>query len=358
MTTFQREKAINRIISGKICFKIRHNGNPILLFYKGPTSYQRCLADSYYEDYLEEYELTGLHTEHEYLRFLLEKRLWSNEEETRLNKLKKEIEEKKVELYEKYISSISRGKVKLELDALKKDFEFLYSKKNVEIHKSASGLAGIAKIRYLIGVSLYLNDTPLFNENSFWDMKDCDLLDKVVNLYNESQFSDTDYRELCRNEPWRSYWMCRKACGGQVFKCSSSEMTDEQRSLVYWTLLYDNVYENPDCPSDDVIEDDDALDGFLISQNKKKRDGSVKNELEGKLSDKIKNADEIFIPVTIADREKIESLNSELALATKAVREKAIKEKGALPMAELPDVKLDLSMQSVTMYGEKMKGKT
>ena len=39
--------------------------------------------------------------------------------------------------------------------------------------------------------------------------------------------------------------------------------------IVIWSKMYDNVQESIDAPIQSVMEDDDALDGWFIVQNRK-----------------------------------------------------------------------------------------
>jgi hypothetical protein len=59
-------------------------------------------------------------------------------------------------------------------------------------------------------------------------------------------------------------------------------------------MLYDNIGESMDSPSDDVIEDDDAIDGWLIQERRKRDKESNKYKLDG-FDDKHSNADEVYI---------------------------------------------------------------
>jgi hypothetical protein len=73
---------------------------------------------------------------------------------------------------------------------------------------------------------------------------------------------------VARTDPWRGVWAARRAEAG-VFGKPACDLTDEQRSVVGWSLLYDGARECPDCPPDDVLTDDDAFDGWLIKRRQR-----------------------------------------------------------------------------------------
>ena len=99
------------------------------------------------------------------------------------------------------------------------------------------------------------------------------------------------------------------------------DLTDSQRILIAWSSLYESINEHPECHDTFVIEDNDMLDGWLILQRKGKGngrdpDGFIENE-------KIKNAQEIFIPAeTLEDAKRIHGMNSEY---NEAMRKKKMK---------------------------------
>ena len=41
---------------------------------------------------------------------------------------------------------------------------------------------------------------------------------------------------------------------------TEGELTYNQKNLMIWSQMYDNIQETLDCPSKEVIEDDDILD--------------------------------------------------------------------------------------------------
>jgi hypothetical protein len=78
-----------------------------------------------------------------------------------------------------------------------------------------------------------------------------------------------------------------------------------------------------DCPSKDVIEDDDMLDGWFILQNKKREKEKAEAEFDKNTNEKIKNSSEVFVMANNKnDKERIESMNSYHAMMVKKEREK------------------------------------
>ena len=152
---------------------------------------------------------------------------------------------------------------------------------------------------------------------------------------------------MARTEPWRSTWSCKK-CEREVFGVPTVDLTEDQKSLVIWSTMYDNIYEHPSCPQQEIVDDDDLIDGWMIVQRKERQKSQTKLQVEDLISnDKIKNSGEVFvIGQSKSDRERIDSLNDDNAKNIKRQRLKMIQQKGFLNEADMPDTKLDLQMQS------------
>ena len=73
--------------------------------------------------------------------------------------------------------------------------------------------------------------------------------------------------------------------------------------------MYDNIYENPEAPAEEVIADDDLLDGWLIT-TKRKRDKEREESFMNtnvEMNSKLGSAGEIIIPAS--SKEDIDRLS-------------------------------------------------
>ena len=110
-----------------------------------------------------------------------------------------------------------------------------------------------------------------------------------------------------------------------------------------------------DCPSSDVIEDDDLLNQWFIDQYEKKSSNDTVSD--GIKNHKIAEAQEVFIKVdTPEDARKVyETMNTPESRRIIQSRQKALFDKGKLREDQLPDVKRNISMQKTQEYIGKMK---
>ena len=111
--------------------------------------------------------------------------------------------------------------------------------------------------------------------------------------------------------------------------------------------MYDSIAESPESPSDEIILDDDMLDGWLIIQRRERELRTKQKAAEDIIgNEKIANSDEVYIVAkSEEDISNINELNDPQAKAIKHAREKALLSEERTKQQDLPDVAMDLQMQ-------------
>ena len=344
-----KELLINRIIAG--CFKC---GDFII---KYPTRFERYLIEEKYSE-IEQASLdAGSYTNKELLYFLLDRGLWSEEEQKMLDTLAKDIEEFKVGLFDNKFQSRKRDVTRKALGIARDKQLELFNKLHEYDYLSAKGVATMAKARLTIAFSLHNErHRKLFNVGNI-DYVEDRLVQKVASILGKMKIEEEDMRLIARNEPWRSIWLTRKS-EGSVFGVPAADLNDEQRVLSVWSTVYDNIHEHPECPADDIIDDDDMLDGWMIVQKRKRdsdRDNNATEQLIG--NEKIRNSDEVFIMADSAEEaRRIHNMNDPGTRALKRQREAFVRQKGMVSETNMPDSQLKLRQMATTAFIEKVKG--
>jgi len=155
-----------------------------------------------------------------------------------------------------------------------------------------------------------------------------------------STISDESIREIARSGEWSTKWAAMKK-GCRVF---SKNITDEQERLIRWTSLYENILEGQEAPSDEVINDDNAFDGYLIWR-KKEADRERGIEQVDKMLGKHAGASEVFIPARdIEHAREINALNTPEAIQIKKDRFAMIEKMGTCREADFKDRQLDIAL--------------
>ncbi len=279
--------------------------------------------------------------------------------DSNIDEMDKRLDNLKVSLYNAHISlqSLSVKSIRKELKQLKDKIDSTLNQRRSLNYVTLDGYASSIKQQYIIYSTLYHE-----NGNKIWkDFNDVEfsLIYSIIKKIYEFRIDMDRMRELARTEPWRSHWGADKQ---NIFEKSVINLSDEQRILLLYSKMYDNAYEHPECPSDEIIEDDDMFDGWMIRERNKRNKERETSAIEKNINAKHSRAQEVFIPVeTMEDAKKLSQLNSPHAQAIKKQRLNLIKEKSkrgeVTKDIEFMDKRLELQQQQVQQMTKHIKGK-
>lgn len=366
-----RNLLVSRIMFGAVRCKI---GNEP--YYLGaPTAFQVFVANEIYEDSMQMAIESNMLFENDAVQILMDTGIWTQAEQQKLDDYPEKIEKTKLELYE-YQSRINDFKLcKKRLEIYRTEMLDLINKRHRLDYITAEGFASFCKINYLMGAGLRdRNFKPLWTDETFFDDRS-GILDEIRLEYNKTRIYDGKIRELSRTDPWRLTWNTGNKTN--MFGKTALEMTDEQKNLVAWSRLYDSIYESMEPPSDDIINDDDLLDAWMILQRKKreeKKSEQRQEELRVSRNDKINSSQNVFImmgedidPLTgkkiqmisnVEEAKKLDDiLSTDQAKAIKKMRFEAIDKQGSLRHHQLPDIRQDILLQRNNLEIQQKKGK-
>lgn len=360
MDVADKELLVSRIAAGTLRFRILSEENETInLCFKKPTLEHIYVAQELYHEYQQELKDMRCMTEEEVIDFMIQEGLWTVEEQKILDEVTKNIDDFKVKLCELSFKANEKKTVRKALKIAKEKFAELSEKKQSYAYLSVKGAASMLRARYIIGMSTFYRDgRPVYTEESFWD-SDTFMFEQIADIYFKSRIPEHVFRILARTDPWRSIWNSRKA-EGQVFGVPSTELSDEQRNIVVWSNIYDSIYEHSDCPPDDIIEDDDILDGWMIIQRRKRKESTEKNKAEELVSnEKIRGCSEVFVPVdTFDDAKKLnETMNDTHAQMVKKQRMAFARKQGTVSEEHMPDSMMEINQELNKQYMANAKGK-
>ena len=168
--------------------------------------------------------------------------------------------------------------------------------------------------------------------------------------YNAEMLDDKEVREVSKSPGWRMIWNSAKE-SREIFPLPACDLTDMQKSLISWTRMYDSVYESMETPSDDVIEDDYAIDGWFTAQRRKRED-----DRKGSNSNNLPESAEVFVPVSSnKEAARVYNMNTQQGKSIIKSKSKDIEEKGSVKESELSHVKQDLAMKANRQMMERHK---
>lgn len=305
---------IARLLSGSQ--RIRSNRKTFLS--KNPTSEQRLMIEEMSVDYTEEMAKDGVFTKAELAGHLIKQGMWRLEDDRTIEQLKKDIVELKVQIFQTRFKTDQQKIYRRNLKEFSKKLENLSSERSKYDYLSIEGLILAWKAKLSFAVSLYRLDGSLYWPDWIymkeWNRCDPDL-DNLFSVYLNSRLTQADIRGIARSNDWGVYWRVRESLQGGLFNKPLLELSDEQKALVQWSQLYDNLRQmrGADKLPDYVLADDDMIDGYLTLRE---RESSQESGGSLGLSDKIMNGDEIFLPVDNAeDAKRVYNLNSPEAKA-------------------------------------------
>jgi hypothetical protein len=106
--------------------------------------------------------------------------------------------------------------------------------------------------------------------------------------------------------------------------------------LVSWSMFYDNVAKSSEAPSDDVIDDNDMLDGWILVMKSKRSEGE-----KSRLADELAGgkSGEIFVPVeSLEEAQTIHELNNPAANMLRKQRLQTLNKLGEAEEYQLPSL--------------------
>lgn len=340
---------ISRILSGQYIFV--YNDTIYKLIYPSINiKYQAelCALDIYennkYNDWISNDDI---------INWLIDSGLWSYEAEHRLDQMDHQIEDHKVDLFNNFLNPTKLKSIRRSLDNLRRTQQKLYSIRHSFDHITIEGYSNLIKNQFIFMHSIYdAQDKLLFPD---LNKVNYNLLNTLLNVVNDNTIDIPVFKTIARNEVWRNYWSANKE---NIFGKPTIEWTDEQKTLVVLTKMYDSVNEHPECPPDSVIEDDDMLDGWMILQKRENEKQKSKNRSEKLLKDKkLGNAKEVFLVAnSVEEANNIYNLNdSNSRNIIKERNQLLAKANRDIKEAELPDVQRDILVQNNQQFIQSRK---
>lgn len=290
----------------------------------------------------------GVMEDYESIMLLEKLGLWDEETQKKYEILPKHIEQFQMDLYRAYFNTNQQEKIRKYLDKAKSEYESICELRSKYFHMTRTGVALFAKYIFLIEQCSTYSDFTLCD----WDDVS---LQKVSVEYQKHGISDKQLRELSRTDPWMSIWRSNQI-NGKVF--DQDLLNIEQRRLIQWSSLYDNIREAMEPPPSGVYDDDDMIDGWLAIQHKQRNEEESKQSVEGKFAHnkRIAEAGEVYIPVgNVKDAQRVNAANDGHAQAIKKQRFNKINQLGRVHEHQLDDKKLERQMQQNQAYSNAMK---
>ena len=316
-----------------------------------PTTLEQELeANQVYKKSYDESLVEDIMTLDEMYDWMYENEMWDEYDEADIKTLERKIEDARLNVYD---SRKDRRALAISKHNLKKTLEQLaekYDKKNQYYHTTCEGVATAAKSSWIIANTTYKGN-ELYDFDKYSE-------EYVASCFYKSILDEHKIRDLVLHEPWTSLWNIKDNSKTDLFKNTDKyELTFNQKNILTWSQLYDNLAESAEPPPNSVIQDHDVLDGWFIVQNKKRKKEQAEQELENSTrSEKIKNASEVFVMAkNKEDIENIDAMNDVQGKHIKKQRSDLIKSKGKVEQHEFFDERVDQTNRQINMFKDKFR---
>jgi len=330
---------LSRILSGYYVFVC--NGRRFKIKY--PDTNLKYEAEVVAQEEFENNKYASWIKEEEIFDFLKSFGMWTQEHEQFLEDAEKTADDLKVEIYKNFRNPSALKQFRKRLRSHEKTHTRILATKHSFDSFTLEGYCELVKNNHILSRSIYDENNRLF----FIDGNNQSLFEMVAVTISKATLSNAEFREIARSPQWSYYWNAKKA--GDLFGRSIVDWTDEQRLLVALSRMYDIIKEHPESPDEDIMNDDDALDGWSIFEKRKDEKERAKSRAEKMLPGNLKNSGEIFVMAHNRQEAKdIMSLNDTQSTAIIKERNQLLHKAVGKEIADanLPDVQRDIIINS------------
>lgn len=346
------DKILYRILLGYYYISIDDQEYKIIypsldIKYRAEMLYDKIIEDNKFDK--------RLLTEKEISVYLKINNIWKPSDQEALDKCKKLIDDTKIDLFINYTNEKNRNTLKKQLSQTNEELNKLFINKNSMNYLGINDHATSVKNEFIIMNTIYDNNDKLVFNNPYKDSHEYQRLQKFIREIVENALDISMLRVLVKSDVWRSFVGCVNLVK------QPNEVNDDYRYLVGLHKMYDSVRQHPECPSEDIINDDDALDGWFLFNSRKAEKEKKKNAILNKVRGNSKDAGEVFIVTDdIKEKQEIYDLNDAkgrsnikemLAIANKEPDNKDY----SVKWNELPFVQRDLRQQAQKLHDNKGK---
>lgn len=280
------EKVLYRLLLGYYYIYIDNEEYKIIypsldIKYRAELLYDKIIEDNKFDK--------RLLTEKEIAAYLKVNDIWKPSDEEILEKSKKLLDDTKIDLFLNYSNEKNRLELKKRLNSISNDMNRLLNNKNSMNYMGIKDHAVSTKNEFIIMHTIYDKNNELVFNNPNKDTYEYQKLQKFIREILENALDISILRTLAKSELWRSF-----ACAIDTSR-DLHTINDDYRYFIGLFRMYDNVRQHPECPSEEIIDDDDALDGWFMYQNKKTEKEKKKNAILNKVRGNTKNAGEVFV---------------------------------------------------------------
>lgn len=225
----------------------------------------------------EELKAAGCASEYDIIKSCLERGTWSRDNDARMSQLEKIIKNKQ-QTKEKLVMPSQVAQMDGEIRQFKKELEGIREEKQSLLLHSIEYKILLEKRDYLAYVGIRTpQGTHLWNSYESYLENEANFVEELTEKYYKTitEISNSVVRAVARETDARhKLEMCPMP--------KPTEMTVLLAELKQWCDFYTSIYELSDKPEQDIIQDDDKLDKWLIGRRLRSESEKSVNSGDGK----------------------------------------------------------------------------
>lgn len=344
------EKDVQKICFGGTFARVEDGlGTPQIVILRAPSLKDKVFIDFLYDEAIRDAKSRGLISEIELRLAYNRKGIWTQEQDQKVEQLAARVRELNSQIgqttraREKRVMArtLSSARDRLEdLLRLKHELFGIAAEKHAEDTRQSA---------YVYASAYDFDGNKLWpTYDDFEAEKDFTLIRNIsIAISDTEEIDGKRIRQIARSPDWRFQWVAGKNADS-LFGRPIVELDIQQQALIYWSQVYDSVYESMDKPDDSVIEDDERLDEWFKNQERKEKVKKVEGgEQAGsiKLSKGISRHGEIFIVTNpqvnphAPSMQEVDELNDSMTRKFKQAEVDKIKQHGQINEKDLRDRK-------------------
>lgn len=239
---------------------------------KPPTIKQLLYSCKKYNEAYNNAQEAGVMTVKQMKMWMIESEIIPPSYDGEVIMIQKEIDDNKASLYK---SRKNKQNIKIftkNIKELKKKLQLYNQKNELYYHNTCEFIAQTEKLAFLLRNTTYKNKKLYKFTND---------LDYVLSLWQGTFLNESNIRSLARNNIWRNIWSNHKITHNKLFQNKPNEdLTYNQKNLLTWSKIYDNVFESINCPEDFVINNDDMLDGWFVCEQREREKEKIEKDFD------------------------------------------------------------------------------
>ena len=295
LTIDEIEKYLLRIFTTQDIIHIKKGDDNISIAFKQPDNIIRLKANEVYDSSFTNAVEDDILPLKELEELIKKRNIFTESDEAQVKKLRSKLDAQQILLSKTTKVKANSDRIKGIIEDLKQQIAEIEYKKFSKLSMSAETKAEEDRTSYLCWSCAYNIDSDELYWSTYEDfLNEIDLsfrneiLTKFLKFYGGI---DTKViRFIARSSLWRIRYVTSQKVSEPLFGIPTSQYTNDQLNLAYWSNFYQSVYEMfpEDKPSDMIIEDDDALDAYMHNyyeeRNREDAARRSKKKSHGKLS--------------------------------------------------------------------------